>query len=123
MSTPCARSTLTQPDSLNDQPSRSFAQSALIRYWNSPLPAIFSCPDQLVGSKSGKWAEGDLVAEIVWVVGKGLSRPGGPRFRSNTMIGDAFRSRTDETEATEVAIAAALNRMIEFGCPNYVRIA
>jgi hypothetical protein len=34
------------------------------------------------------------------------------------------RSRTDETEATEVAIAVAvLNRMLEFGRPNYVRIA
>jgi hypothetical protein len=32
--------------------------------------------------------------------------------------------RTDETEATEVAIAvAALNRMLEFGRPNYVRMA
>ena len=39
------------------------------------------------------------------------------------VIGDALRSRTDETEATEVAIAAAvLNRMLEFGRPNYVRI-
>jgi hypothetical protein len=40
------------------------------------------------------------------------------------VIGDALRSRTDETEATEVAIAAAgLNRMLEFGRPSYVRIA
>jgi hypothetical protein len=36
---------------------------------------------------------------------------------------DLARSRTDQTEATEVAIAAAaLNRMLEFGRPNYVRI-
>jgi hypothetical protein len=36
----------------------------------------------------------------------------------------AFRSRTDQTEATEVAIAAAaLNRMLAFGRPNYVRIS
>jgi hypothetical protein len=34
-----------------------------------------------------------------------------------------LRSRTDETEATEIAIAArALNRMLEFGRPNHVRI-
>jgi hypothetical protein len=40
------------------------------------------------------------------------------------VIGDALRSPTDQTEATEVAIAAAaLNRMIEFGRPNYVRVA
>ena len=44
--------------------------------------------------------------------------------RYKHVIGDALRSRTDETEATEVAIAAAaLNRMLEFGRPNYVRIA
>jgi hypothetical protein len=39
------------------------------------------------------------------------------------VIGDALRSRTGETETTEVAIAAAaLNRMLEFGRPNYIRI-
>jgi hypothetical protein len=44
--------------------------------------------------------------------------------RYKRVIGDALRSRTDETEATEVAIAAAaLNRMLEFGRPNYVRMA
>jgi hypothetical protein len=44
--------------------------------------------------------------------------------RYKRVIGDALRSRTNETEATEVAIAAAaLNRMLEFGRPNYVRIA
>ena len=44
--------------------------------------------------------------------------------RYKRVIGDALRSRTDETEATEVAIAAAgLNRMLEFGRPSYVRIA
>jgi hypothetical protein len=44
--------------------------------------------------------------------------------RYKRVIGDALRSRTDQTEATEVAIAAtALNRMLEFGRPNYLRIA
>ena len=43
--------------------------------------------------------------------------------RYKRVIGDALRSRTDETEATEVAIAAGLNRMLEFGRPSYVRIA
>jgi hypothetical protein len=39
------------------------------------------------------------------------------------VIGDALRSRTDRIEATEVAIAAAaLNWMVTFGRPNYVRI-
>jgi Transposase DDE domain len=42
--------------------------------------------------------------------------------RYKRVIGDALRSRTDETEATEGAIAAAgLNRMLEFGRPSYVR--
>ena len=44
--------------------------------------------------------------------------------RYKRVIGDALRSRTEQTEATEVAIAAAaLNRMLAFGRPNYVRIA
>jgi hypothetical protein len=44
--------------------------------------------------------------------------------RYKRVIGDALRSRTDQTEATEVAIAAAaLNRMLAFGHPNYVRIS
>jgi len=44
--------------------------------------------------------------------------------RYKRVIGGALRSRTDETEATEVAIAAtALNRMLQFGRPSYVRIA
>ena len=43
--------------------------------------------------------------------------------RYKRVIGDALRSCTGQTEATEVAIAAAaLNRMLAFGRPNYVRI-
>ena len=43
--------------------------------------------------------------------------------RYKRVIGDALRSRTDKTEATEVAIAATvLNRMLGLGRPNYVRI-
>ena len=44
--------------------------------------------------------------------------------RWKQVIGDGLRSRTDERRATEVAVAAqALNRMLELGRPNYVRIA
>jgi hypothetical protein len=44
--------------------------------------------------------------------------------RYKRVIGDVLRSRSDETEATEVAIrAVALARMLECGRPNYVRIA
>ena len=39
-------------------------------------------------------------------------------------MGEALRSRTDGRRGTEVAIAvAALNRMLELGRPEYVRIA
>jgi hypothetical protein len=39
------------------------------------------------------------------------------------VIGDELRSRTDQRRATEVAIAGdALNRMLELGRPNYVRV-
>jgi hypothetical protein len=44
--------------------------------------------------------------------------------RYKRVIGDALRSRTDHTETIEVALAAAaLNRMLGFGRPNYVRVA
>ena len=44
--------------------------------------------------------------------------------RYKRVIGDALRSRTDRRQATEVAIAVrALNRMLELGRPEYVRIA
>jgi hypothetical protein len=43
--------------------------------------------------------------------------------RYKRVIGDALRSRTQETEVSEVAIAAAaLNRILVLGRPNYVRI-
>jgi hypothetical protein len=43
--------------------------------------------------------------------------------RYKRVIGDALQSRTDRSEATEIAIAvAALNWMLEFGRPNYVGI-
>jgi hypothetical protein len=37
------------------------------------------------------------------------------------VIGEALRSRTDQTEVA--VAAAALNRMLAFGRPKYVRIA
>jgi Transposase DDE domain len=44
--------------------------------------------------------------------------------RYKRVIGDALRSRTDGRQATEVAIAAdVLNRMLELGRPESVRIA
>ena len=46
------------------------------------------------------------------------------RAKFAAAVGDALRSQTDETEATEIAIAAAaLDRMLALGRPNYVRIA
>src|SRR4051812_36843712 len=44
--------------------------------------------------------------------------------RWKRLIGDGLRSQTDGRQATEVAIAAdVLNRMLELGRPEYVRIA
>ena len=44
--------------------------------------------------------------------------------RWKRVIADGLRSRTDGRQETEVAIATnALNRMLELGRPNYVRIA
>ena len=44
--------------------------------------------------------------------------------RWKRVIGDGLRSQTDGRQATEVAIAAhVLNRMLELGRPEYVRVA
>jgi hypothetical protein len=43
--------------------------------------------------------------------------------RWKRVIGDTLRSHTDEHQATEVAIAAdVLNRMLDLGRPEYIRI-
>src|SRR4051812_17353462 len=43
--------------------------------------------------------------------------------RGKQVIGDGLRARADERRATEVNLAVhALNRMLEFGRPNYVRL-
>ena len=44
--------------------------------------------------------------------------------RYKRVIGDGLRSRTDGCQATEVTIAIrVLNRMLDLGRPEYVRIA
>ena len=43
--------------------------------------------------------------------------------RWKQVVGDGLRSRMDERRATEVDVAVyVLNRMLELGRPNYVRI-
>ena len=43
--------------------------------------------------------------------------------RWKRVIGDGLRSQTERRQATEVAVAAgALNRMLELGRPEYVRV-
>ncbi len=43
--------------------------------------------------------------------------------RYKRVIGDGLRSHTDERQATEMAVAVhVLNRMLELGRPNYVRV-
>ncbi len=44
--------------------------------------------------------------------------------RRNRVVGDGLRSRTDERQESEVTMATdALNRMLELGRPEYMRIA
>jgi hypothetical protein len=44
--------------------------------------------------------------------------------RWKRVIGDGLRSQTDGQQATEVTISAdALNRMLDLGRPEYVRVA
>ena len=44
--------------------------------------------------------------------------------RWKQVIGDRLRAHTDERRATEVDVAGhVLNRMLDLGCPNYVRIS
>jgi hypothetical protein len=48
---------------------------------------------------------------------------GGRRVAPARVIGNGLRSQTDGRQATEVAIAAeVLNRMLDLGRPDYVRI-
>ncbi len=50
------------------------------------------------------------------------AKTGMSRFKQ--VIGDGLRSHTDERQATEVGVAVhVLNRMLELGRPNSVRIA
>ena len=52
------------------------------------------------------------------------ARVEGQFARWKQVIGDGLRFHSDEARATEVAIAAAvLNRMLDLGCPNSVRVA
>jgi hypothetical protein len=44
--------------------------------------------------------------------------------RRKRVIGEALRSQADARQATEAAVAVnVLNRILEMGRPNYVRIA
>ena len=54
--------------------------------------------------------------------GRAKAETGISRFKQ--VIGDGLRSHTDERQATEVGVAVhVLNRMLELGRPNFVRIA
>ena len=64
---------------------------------------------------------------IAWQKASGYTRraraeTGISRFKQ--VIGDGLRSHTDERQATEVGVAVhVLNRMLELGRPNSIRIA
>ena len=62
-----------------------------------------------------------------WQNASGYTKPArveAAMSRFKRVIGDGLRSRTDGRRATEVDVAVhALNRMLDFGHPNSVRIA
>ncbi len=64
---------------------------------------------------------------MAWQIASGYTKraraeTGMARFKQ--VIGDGLRSHTDERQATEVGVAVhVLNRMLELGRPNSVRIA
>jgi hypothetical protein len=64
---------------------------------------------------------------MAWQKASGYNRRAvaeAPMSRYRRVIGDALRSRTDSGRATEVAIAVrALNRILELGRPEFVRVA
>ena len=52
------------------------------------------------------------------------SRPHKAALGERILIGDSLRFHTDEAQAVEVAIAVeVLNRMLDLGRPNSVRVA
>ena len=64
---------------------------------------------------------------MAWQNAYGYNKPARVEATMNRwkqVIGDELRAHTDERRATEVAVAVhALNRMLDLGRPNYVRIA
>lgn len=75
-----------------------------------PLPGL--------AGRLGRFVETAAAGETV----RALAEAAISRYKR--VIGDGLRSRTDRPQATEIAIAVrALNRMLELGRPESVRIA
>ena len=102
------------------------------------MPAAYH--PKLNGNLTRNWADGvtptqrDLHLRCIAERGRmGWQKASGYGWRAlvesdvsrwKRVIGDGLRSRTDGRQETEVAIAAsALNRMLDLGRPDYVRIA
>jgi len=64
---------------------------------------------------------------MAWQIASGYTKRAGAETgmsRFKQVTGDGLRSHTDERRATEVGVAVhVLNRMLELGRPNSVRIA
>jgi hypothetical protein len=61
------------------------------------------------------------LAESLWLNWRALVEADISRWKR--VIGDGLRSQTDGRQATEVAVGVGvLNRMLELGRPEYVRI-
>ena len=85
--------------------------------WSNSLPGNPQCRSNTTPStiaRAGQQSSGyNLRAKVEAAIG-----------RYKRVIGDTLRSRTDKTEATEIAVAAAaLKRTLAFRRPNYVWIA
>jgi hypothetical protein len=96
--------------------------------FNVPTPSTVRRLTEGWQEEHARWQRRDLSARryvYLWADGVYFT----PRLEHErqcllVLIGDELRSRTDERRATEVAVAAhALNRMLELGRSNYVRVA
>ena len=69
-------------------------------------------------------ATGEIRATQIFVAVLGASNLTYAKAVFKRVTGDGLRSRTDGRQATEVAVAiGVLNRMLDLGRPEYVRIA
>ena len=100
----------------------SDAQSVVLPLGSFPAQCTRSrCPEH------GKHQHIARHGRMSWQTASGYNRRARVEASMNRwkqMIGDEVRAHTDERRATEAAVAVhALNRMLDMGRSNYVRVA